>query len=335
MTSAGTIKIALRGWLGPPHAGNPDAAERTHSLWVITWGMLAIVAAYSMPEFFIEPASIPRRAITLGGMTLIVAAVHEASRRSHTRAASWALVTALIVFITRRAWITGGMRAPVSAIYALFVMVAGVLLETGGTVYAATLCALAGGALIWGDAHGLVTGPGAFAAPHEQWTFLTMVLGITVLMQRMVTRALRSNLEVARQEIARRQSTQLRLDLALDAGKIAVREADPVVQRLTAAPRLFEMFGIGGRISIAVSAGPRGTRVAVSDDGRDVPEELRGRLFEKFAGVHTRDRKAVHSAGLGLAFCKLAVEAHGGKISVESAIPHGSIFAFELRAGAS
>ena len=88
----------------------------------------------------------------------------------------------------------------------------------------------------------------------------------------------------------------------------------------------------GGRISIGVSAGPRGTRVAVSDDGRGVPEELRGRLFEKFAGVHTRTRKAVHSAGLGLAFCKLAVEAHGGTISVEPATPHGSIFAFELPA---
>ncbi len=88
----------------------------------------------------------------------------------------------------------------------------------------------------------------------------------------------------------------------------------------------------GGRIAIELTAGPGGARVAVSDNGRGVPEELRGRLFEKFAGVHTKDRKAVHSAGLGLAFCKLAVEAHGGKISVEPATPHGSIFAFHLPA---
>ena len=86
----------------------------------------------------------------------------------------------------------------------------------------------------------------------------------------------------------------------------------------------------GGRIAIELTPGPARTRVAVSDDGRGVPEELRGRLFEKFAGVHTRDRKASHSAGLGLAFCKLAVEAHGGTISVAAATPRGSIFAFEL-----
>ena len=136
------------------------------------------------------------------------------------------------------------MRAPVIAIYALFVTVAGVLLGTGGAVYAAALCAAAGGALIWGDAHGLVTGLTAFSGPEAQWMFLTMILAITVLMQRMVTRALRNNLEIARQEIARRKNTQLRLDLALDAGKIAVWEADPVAETFTAAPRLFEMFGI-------------------------------------------------------------------------------------------
>ncbi len=92
----------------------------------------------------------------------------------------------------------------------------------------------------------------------------------------------------------------------------------------------FKHTPAGGRIEIELSVGQGRTRVAVKDNGPGVPEELRGRLFEKFAGVHTQGRKAVHSAGLGLAFCKLAVEAHGGSISVERAMPKGSIFAFEL-----
>lgn len=37
-----------------------------------------------------------------------------------------------------------------------------------------------------------------------------------------------------------------------------------------------------------------------------------------------------HSTGLGLAFCKLAVEAHGGVITVQNGDPVGSVFAFEL-----
>ena len=39
---------------------------------------------------------------------------------------------------------------------------------------------------------------------------------------------------------------------------------------------------------------------------------------------------AFHSAGLGLSFCKLAVEAHGGAIGMHDAEPRGSVFWFEL-----
>ena len=63
-----------------------------------------------------------------------------------------------------------------------------------------------------------------------------------------------------------------------------------------------------------------------------VPVEARQRIFEKFGAVAVRKDSAYHSVGLGLAFCKLAVEAHGGTIGVEDAVPHGSIFAFELPA---
>ena len=57
---------------------------------------------------------------------------------------------------------------------------------------------------------------------------------------------------------------------------------------------------------------------------------MRATLFEKYAG--TRKESMSHSAGLGLAFCGLAVEAHGGSIGVEPALPNGSIFAFTIPA---
>ena len=46
--------------------------------------------------------------------------------------------------------------------------------------------------------------------------------------------------------------------------------------------------------------------------------------------VAARRQDRYHSAGVGLAFCKLAVEAHGGSIGVEPREPSGSIFWFEL-----
>jgi signal transduction histidine kinase len=71
-------------------------------------------------------------------------------------------------------------------------------------------------------------------------------------------------------------------------------------------------------------------RVSVHDEGAGVPPDARARIFEKFGTAEARC--AYHSAGLGLTFCKLAVEAHGGHIGVDSAEPTGSVFWFVLPA---
>ncbi|HWZ89540.1 MAG TPA: response regulator [Polyangiaceae bacterium] len=86
----------------------------------------------------------------------------------------------------------------------------------------------------------------------------------------------------------------------------------------------------GSTIRISVGSRDRRALVAVSDQGPGVPVEARQRIFEKFGVVSTRQQDRYHSAGLGLAFCKLAVEAHGGTIGVDPREPTGSIFWFEL-----
>ena len=86
----------------------------------------------------------------------------------------------------------------------------------------------------------------------------------------------------------------------------------------------------GGRIKISVATAASGIRIAVTDDGPGVPLAARQRIFEKFETLAARKEQRYHSAGLGLAFCKLAVEAHGGRIGVDAAEPQGSIFWFDL-----
>ena len=67
-------------------------------------------------------------------------------------------------------------------------------------------------------------------------------------------------------------------------------------------------------------------RVSVTDSGPGVPPELRDKLFEKFVVGEQQER----GSGLGLAFCKLAVQAHGGDIWVESGPTGGAVFVFTL-----
>ena len=82
------------------------------------------------------------------------------------------------------------------------------------------------------------------------------------------------------------------------------------------------------RISLVRESGR--VRVAVHDEGPGVPAEARQKIFEKFGTIEARRDRAYHSAGLGLAFCKLAVDAHGGSIGVDPRLPAGSTFWFEL-----
>lgn len=70
--------------------------------------------------------------------------------------------------------------------------------------------------------------------------------------------------------------------------------------------------------------------VSVIDDGIGIPKEYHQKIFEKFGQVEIRERKEKYSTGLGLTFCKLAIEAHNGKIGVESEKGKGSKFFFSL-----
>jgi len=86
----------------------------------------------------------------------------------------------------------------------------------------------------------------------------------------------------------------------------------------------------GAGIRVVAEARPDGVRVAVIDKGPGIPAEYRDKIFEKFGQVEDGKPRQKYSSGLGLAFCKLAVEAHGGTIGVDSEVGQGSTFWFEL-----
>ena len=87
---------------------------------------------------------------------------------------------------------------------------------------------------------------------------------------------------------------------------------------------------VGTPIRISIARGDGRVNVAVHDKGGGVPPQARAKIFEKFGTVESRQERAYHSVGLGLAFCKLAIEAHGGTIGVNPGVPVGSTFWFEL-----
>lgn len=87
----------------------------------------------------------------------------------------------------------------------------------------------------------------------------------------------------------------------------------------------------GGRVWVSARSEDKPKRqvvLSVSDTGTGIPPEVQGRLFQKFVAGD----QAGHGSGLGLAFCKLAVEAHEGRIWAESTSERGTTIAFGLPA---
>jgi PAS domain S-box-containing protein len=84
----------------------------------------------------------------------------------------------------------------------------------------------------------------------------------------------------------------------------------------------------GGEIVISATSLPDEVCVSVKDSGVGISHEDQERIFDKFTRLDGESRRK--GLGLGLAFCRLAVAAHGGRIWVESEKGEGSTFSFTL-----
>lgn len=86
-----------------------------------------------------------------------------------------------------------------------------------------------------------------------------------------------------------------------------------------------------GTIQIEATRGSQGkVRLSVTDEGPGVPEHLRERIFDRYARAERDSFRSEDSRGLGLRFCKVVADAHGGEIWVEDAEPRGARFCVEL-----
>ena len=88
--------------------------------------------------------------------------------------------------------------------------------------------------------------------------------------------------------------------------------------------------GATGRVDVGLEQVGERVRCTIRDNGPGIPPEHREKVFDKFWQGEARQQGVKYSSGLGLTFCKMVVEAHGGRIGVESAAGTGSVFWFEL-----
>ncbi len=92
----------------------------------------------------------------------------------------------------------------------------------------------------------------------------------------------------------------------------------------------FNFAGKDVKVRISTVSTETAIKIRITDNGPGIAPELQGHIFEKFSRAPAGFDDTGHSTGLGLAFCKLAVEAQGGEIGVQSEAGSGSTFWFTL-----
>jgi signal transduction histidine kinase len=87
----------------------------------------------------------------------------------------------------------------------------------------------------------------------------------------------------------------------------------------------------GGHVAISAACREGSLVVSVQDDGPGIAAADQERIFDKYFQVGTPDQPSTRRGiGIGLTFCRLAIEAHGGSIWVESVPGQASVFSFSL-----
>lgn len=85
-----------------------------------------------------------------------------------------------------------------------------------------------------------------------------------------------------------------------------------------------------GGVTVRLSPLPGALSFEVRDTGPGIPPDELARIFDKYFHIQRRKERPEHGFGLGLAFCKLAVEEHRGAIRAESEVGKGTVFTVEL-----
>jgi PAS domain S-box-containing protein len=138
------------------------------------------------------------------------------------------------------------------------------------------------------------------------------------------------------------QSVEVSAGYAEKYGVRFLFEATPACTRVLADPyRLVQVvanllsnaakFSVpGADVRIRVRDGSRMVRVEVEDSGAGIPEQFRGRVFEKFAQADSSAQRRFEGTGLGLSIARKLIEAMGGQIGFSTVIDRGTIFHIEV-----
>jgi signal transduction histidine kinase/FixJ family two-component response regulator len=198
----------LRAFLAPPQLATEERTQRARTFWTVATGTGAIGSAFVLLLIVYQPYTAPTRALSIAMLWALVLSLLEVNRRGRTQLASWCLLLGLIGIITQRAWVQGGIAAPATPLFVVFMMIAGVLIGERGSLIVALLCVACGAVLVVGEETGVLPPPVLSFTPHSLLLYLAMTMGLSVVVQNLIARTLGESLSRVQAELVERQRAE-------------------------------------------------------------------------------------------------------------------------------
>jgi two-component system phosphate regulon sensor histidine kinase PhoR len=138
-------------------------------------------------------------------------------------------------------------------------------------------------------------------------------------------------LDVCRYRLEK-ERMRLRTDIHTDLPPVRMDEDAMALVLLNLVDNAVKYAGDGGEVAVKLERVPGGVALSVRDAGAGIDLEEQGRIFERFYRATSARARNVRGSGIGLSLVKHIAEAHGGRVTVESAPGRGATFTVNLPA---
>lgn len=133
------------------------------------------------------------------------------------------------------------------------------------------------------------------------------------------------------------EGCEQRLELRMELGRTTLHADEALLRRVlqNLTDNALRYNPPGGTVRLLAREGAAGAvELCVLDQGPGIPAEMRQAIFDRYKRLEPgSDERSTSGHGLGLTFCRLVVQGHGGSITVEPNHPQGSVFTVQLPRG--